>query len=979
MHIHIKQKLIYRLGILYACISLFACDDGGNSTNEITDQMVVMDQTMDQMTSNEDQDMSIQESDLAVDMQVEEDMLIELDMELEPLADLSLNSIVPNRGPVSGGNQITIVGTGFSPNAVFALDRVRCTAIEIINPSRAKCTVPEGFGEGAVALTAYDEHLIEGEIVPQQVTLEEVYTYYVPLSVEQIIPNRGSSQSNTRITLVGSGFTEETTVVSFGGIRAQEVNLLPNGTLSAIVPPHAVGYVDVTILNENGQVSLDDGFYFYERLDVSGLAPAASPLVGGVEVTLNGRGLREDSRVTFGGRAAQVLGSEEGERLTVLAPRGAEIGAVNIEISNDNGEILIDNAFVYYDDSNTELSVLAITPQSGPVQGSNMVTVVGSGFIEGAQVHFGGRNASCQFINANQLNCTVPASPPGTVGVEVIQNNDTVQSPLDYTYYQEIVLTAVIPDRGSIAGGTLLEFSGRGFQEGMQVSLGEVLIDDLVIIEENTARGTTPSATAGTVDVIASSPLTRGIIDAGFEYFDPSSQFGGVWGDQILNSVNVTVINGGSGQPEPEVQVLLITDTFLTLEGVTDTTGQTTLSHPNLRPPSNITAAKEGFEVTTIENVSVENVTIILTPQPEGSGAPPPGVPPAILSGTVRGLDLIPKPSQERYINIALVETTHTTPSNRNELPPFGPGGILTEDGPFQITARLGELAVIATVGQIERIRLTAYEDGDIDYWTMRSSFTPFSMGVRRYVSARPGELTENLHIEVDHPLDLEAPIDFDNPPYEPGPGPSYYAILPRLNFGAEGFWELDTQAFELDPNLTLRDLPRLDDWGSDVNYFLINFAFTPSGNNTPMSINILEIADLTQGTLVTPFAPAAIIESPIAGGQLGSDRILSWRLTEGYDGPMLAPSATVIEVAEPGLAGPVPLWRYVVSPELTSVEFPELSSAAGDTGLNGGFMLLNVMPFIAEGRFSYEDFTYLDINGSRWITYGVTSSDFVE
>ena len=111
----------------------------------------------------------------------------------------------------------------------------------------------------------------------------------------------------------------------------------------------------------------------------------------------------------------------------------------------------------------------------------------------------------------------------------------------------------------------------------------------------------------------------------------------------------------------------------------------------------------------------------------------------------------------------------------------------------------------------------------------------------------------------------------------------------------------------------------------------------------------------------------------------LGSDRVMRWRLTDGYDGPMPTPSATVIEVAEPGLAGPVPLWRYVVPPELTSVEFPLLSSAAGETGLNGGFMLLNVMPFIAEGRFNYDDFTYLDINGSRWISYGVTSSDFIE
>ena len=29
-------------------------------------------------------------------------------------------------------------------------------------------------------------------------------------------------------------------------------------------------------------------------------------------------------------------------------------------------------------------------------------------------------------------------------------------------------------------------------------------------------------------------------------------------------------------------------------------------------------------------------------------------------------------------------------------------------------------------------------------------------MGVRRYVSARSGEVSSGLHVEVDHPLDLD-------------------------------------------------------------------------------------------------------------------------------------------------------------------------------------------------------------------------------
>lgn len=972
----VKQLLIY----LVVGWSM-GCDDQPSSSTPETqlDAYLQTDADTERMDSSV-VDMSMTENDmyLSEDMSPSEDMLIEIDMEPIPLADLSLNSVVPNRGPVSGGNVITIVGTGFGPDAVFAVDRVRCSTIEIINPSRAKCTVPEGFGEGVVAVSAYDEREVEGMQIPQTDQLDEAYTYFTPLVVNQITPERGPSRSNTRITIVGEGFTEETTVVSFNGVRALSVELLPNGTLAVLVPPGEIGYVDVNVLNENGQVRIEDGFYYYERLELRSLSPAVGSVEGGTEVTLLGNGLRVNSRVMFGDRAAQILGGG-GQELRISAPRGASAGAVDVEVSNDNGTAVLSEGFIYYDENETTLSVLGIAPQSGPVQGGQQFYVAGSGFEVGLTVTVDGRSASCQVSSSFQLSCTSPPGADGEAVVEVSQNGQTARSPVNYTYYTELELTAVFPDRGSIAGGTLVALSGRGFTDSLEIWFGDQQLQEVVIVDEFNARGITPEATAGSVDVIARTTFTQGLIEAGYEYFDPTSQYGGVWGDTVQNSMNVTVINGGSGMPEPEVQVLLITESLLTLEGVTDAEGQVTLSHPNLNAPANITAAKEGFEVTTMEDVEVENITILLNPQPEGDGGPPPGVPPAILQGTIRGLDLIPKPNNERYVNIAIVHTTHTGPSNRDDLPPPGQGGILSEDGPFEIISRLGELAVVVTVGQVERVDLTAFQNDELDFTALRGSMSPISMGVRRYVSARSGETTSGLFVEVDHPLDLEAPIDFDNPPYEPANGPSYYAVLPRLNFGAEGFWELETQAFELDPNLTLSELPRLNNWGADVTYYLINFAFSPSANNTPMSVNIAEISDLTQGTLITPFAPAAMFVDPLPGAQLSQNRTLEWRLTDGYDGPMLPPSATVIEVQEPGLAGPVPLWRYVVPRGVTQVEFPVLSAAAGETGLNGGFMLLNILPFIAEGRFDYDDFTYLDINGARWESYGYSATSFIE
>jgi hypothetical protein len=904
---------------------------------------------------------------------------VELDLEVPPLRSLSLNSVVPNRGSVSGGDRVQVIGTGFVEGMTLTFDRIRCLELEVESSTRARCTTPEGsLIDEPIDVVAYAERLEMGELVPSQVTLEGGFTYYVPLEVSQLSPARGPTSGGTRVIVVGQGFTEETEV-RFGGLRALEVSLEPNGTLNVVAPPMEPGPVDVRVQNVNGEATLQEGYYYYDRLEVDQLTPPVGPISGGTSVLVEGRGLAPRSRISLGGRPAE-LGEATGESLTFNTPSADGAGPATLTLSNNNGELSVEAAFVYFDDTQAGLSVAGMAPQSGPLEGGQSTHIAGAGFSANTEVNFDGRAASCELINANVLRCVTPPGAPGPVRVEVAEGGDSAEVSGGYTYYEALELTSIFPSSGSVAGGTLVELSGRGFSPEMQVTLGEQPLLELRVIDELRATGVTGPAPASTVDVIASTPYTQAIIETGYQYFDPTSQYGGVWGEGLEASMNITVLNGGSFEPEPDVALLLITEDLLTLEGLTNAEGLATLSHPDLRGLGTLTAAKEGFEVTTIERVGVENVTVILNPQPEGMGAPPPGVPPATLRGTVRGLDLIPKPRDLSLVNIVVLETTHSQPSNQTDLPPPGPGALLYEDGPFEMISRLGQLSVVATGGVISRAVLDSYLAGEIEYWDMRGSLNASVMGVRRYVSARSGEVTEGLHVELDHELDFEFPVDFDNPPYDPASGLEYYAVLPRLSFGAEGFWQLPETFIELNPNLELDSMPRLEGWGDDARYFLINFAFSAtSANNTPMSINIAETTVEDDGVFVTPFAPAAVLEAPLDGGALGAERVMRWRLTEGYDGPISPPNATVIEVSEPALGPPTPLWRYVVPPGVTEVEVPILSSSAGETGLGQGIMFLDVMPFVARGRFDYNDFTYLDINGSRWASYGVTSSVFSE
>jgi hypothetical protein len=446
-----------------------------------------------------------------------------------------------------------------------------------------------------------------------------------------------------------------------------------------------------------------------------------------------------------------------------------------------------------------------------------------------------------------------------------------------------------------------------------------------------------------------STAFARASLPSGYTYFDPISRFGGVWGDPIRGAVNVTCIHAMTGMFLEEVAVLAISEEDDThVEGLTNAQGQVVLSEEGLRGPLNITAAKEGFEVTTVEDVESANITIYLTPNTSEMGPPPPGVLPATLRGTVTGLDLLPKPDRESVVNVIVIETTHSSPYNRSQLPPPGPGGLLFEDGPFEIIARPGELAIIATAGALDRAVLTQYENGELDYWSMRQSLEPASMGLRRFISASPGIALDGLDVEIDHPMDLELPIDLDNPPAGGAGGPEYYAALVRLNLGAEGYWEIDTQAFDLQPALLMPRLPRLDGWDADITYYFFGLALSATNSQTPMSVTVEETRDVEGGVLITPFVGGPIRRRSRRWCAAGAVRAWSTGTrTRDSTARSTAPDGNLVLIEEPAFPAPKPMWRYVTPGPVSEYEIPELPETAGSAGLSADLMyILTIIPF---------------------------------
>ena len=218
--------------------------------------------------------------------------------------------------------------------------------------------------------------------------------------------------------------------------------------------------------------------------------------------------------------------------------------------------------------------------------------------------------------------------------------------------------------------------------------------------------------------------------------------------------------------------------------------------------------------------------------------------------------------------------------------------------------------------------------------------------------------------------------MDLDNPPAGPDPGPQFYAALPRLNFGPEGYWELDYQAVGLDPNLTMRNMPRLEGWDADLTYYVIGIAFGATDDNLPMAVSIEETRDVDAGLFITPFVGTTFVIDPIAGGQLfGQGQLVTWGVHDGFEGPITPPSGNLILIEEPALGPPKPLWRYITPSLTTQFAVPELPEAAGEAGLGQGAMFLTVLPFPIEGApLDFDDFTYNDLAQFRWKAWSTTT-----
>lgn len=239
-----------------------------------------------------------------------------------------ITEVVPDRGPTSGGTQVTIVGRFFRAfdDGVFrvAFGEGEASGVDILSSTTLGATTPPGPA-GFVDVTVENFERSSG-------TLEEGFLYIPPPEVDRVVPGDGPTFGGDRVTLIGRFFQPGAQIL-FGDVPCLDVAFLSETELQCTTPPGDEGFVDVTVINPDGQQGSRPMGYRYLGVVVS---PDVGLPVGFTRVVIRAAGIQPGATVRFGSALVTDCVVVSARELVCQTPPNP-LGSVDVSFTNPDG------------------------------------------------------------------------------------------------------------------------------------------------------------------------------------------------------------------------------------------------------------------------------------------------------------------------------------------------------------------------------------------------------------------------------------------------------------------------------------------------------------------------------------------------------------------------------------------------------------------------------------------------------------------
>ncbi|WP_174377884.1 IPT/TIG domain-containing protein, partial [Nocardia asiatica] len=218
----------------------------------------------------------------------------------------TLASVYPDSGPETGGNTVTLTGTGLTGTTAVRFGGVPA-AFTVIFDSRISATAPPGAGPVGVTVTTAGG------------TSNSIGYAYVPApTLATVVPDSGPAPGGNTVALTGTGFTDAN-AVRFGANTAVSFAVVSDSEIRAVAPAGVAGTVTVTVATTGGRSN--GVFYGYVPAPaLASVVPGSGPGTGGNTVTLAGTGFTGAAAVRFGATPATSFTVVSDTQTTAVAP-----------------------------------------------------------------------------------------------------------------------------------------------------------------------------------------------------------------------------------------------------------------------------------------------------------------------------------------------------------------------------------------------------------------------------------------------------------------------------------------------------------------------------------------------------------------------------------------------------------------------------------------------------------------------------------
>jgi uncharacterized repeat protein (TIGR03803 family) len=424
----------------------------------------------------------------------------------------AVTGISPVEGAGVGGTSVVITGTGFTADSVVKFGAV--TASSTFDSATQITATSPGNGLGVVDVTV---------ITPGGTTATSAadqFTYLNP-TITSVSPASGPILGGNTIVITGTRL-DNVTGVTMGGCDAS-ASITANTATSVSFTSTACNPTpytpDITVTTAEGSATVSGAYTYVKFPHVTGITPSAGH--AGTEVVLTGSFLDGAQAVTFGTTAGLSVGVDGDGNLVATAPAHAA-GPVNVTVTTAGGTSTETATFTYI----AAPTVTAVSPASGALGGNTTVTITGTNLTGATGVKFGGSAATnVAVVNATTVTAKTPAHAAGAVTVEVTTQDGTGSRTSAFTYAAAPTITAINPNQGPAAGGTLVSITGTNLTGATGVKFGTTAATSFSAASPTKATATAPVHAAGAVNVTIITPSGTSATGAGNKFtYTPTPQ-----------------------------------------------------------------------------------------------------------------------------------------------------------------------------------------------------------------------------------------------------------------------------------------------------------------------------------------------------------------------------------------------------------------------------------------------------------------------